>query len=179
MEERRKIRYGFILVTLSSLIILLTLAFSISGFLHVNQVVYKNEDFNLNASGELIKNHTSPHLEILIFNFYSDSTIDIDLVVMNDKGHEIFNQSGESTTRMDVPIEKPDDYIIIIRFDDPGDDPDDLEIEVQQAGVFFFMMYCSSACCLFLIFLTVIITGAVFTFSGYSGMRSNCGRYTR
>ena len=172
MDGRGRIRFGFILTSISSIIILLTTAFLISGFLNISHIVYTEEDFQLVDDREFLMNYSSSHLEILIFNFRSNKEIDVELTVIDGSDIEIFNEEGTTDTQMSVTFEESGEYQIHVKLTDPRDHPEDLGIDVQRGGAFFYLFYCFSISCFYTIAVSMIITGSIFAYSGYMKIRS-------
>lgn len=171
MASNGKIRTGSILVTVSSLLMVLIIAFSISGFLKAQEVIHDEDDFTRSDDHTLVLNYESEDIEVLIISIYADNTVDIRLKVVDEFDEEILNLTASTPSMESVPLEDSGRYTITVSVLEENYDISDLEVEIQSGGMLFLGICCFSFC-FFNVFLVLIIAGAVMTYLGYSEIRA-------
>lgn len=166
------------MVTISSIILLISMILTLSGYLHAMQVIYTEADFILDDDGNLTIEYKSDSIEILVLNVDSEEIIDFILVVYDSSGDEVFNITDETLSMNNIPFLENGDFEIVIDVIDESDDPLDLTIEIMKTGSIF-MVICMSVMCLGVIFLPLLVVGGVATIAGAMEMRRSDRGYRR
>jgi hypothetical protein len=174
MEGRRKIKWGTLLITASTVILIITLMLTISGVMYGQRSIYTDEDLEYGSDGNLTMTIEVDGFSVFMFNFLTETRIEFNLSIYDEGGEEVHFQRGTTPTFVSVTFEHVGQYLLQVELTDEKDDPSELEMDVQNTDLFTISACCSSSCFL-VVFLILLFWGIVMCIRGYTQLMSKRG----
>ena len=160
MRNRGKTRYGLILVTSSSVLILITVAILVSSIRYSDQVLYDESDFE--NDGDIIVLTVENGLPgVVQYSIDSDDDIRVSIKVRSPGGRTIHSNKGNVPLTGQATVERSGSYSIEIEVLSVSSGTDDIDIEIRSTGGSVLLTCCGVLFTGMLSFLLLLIGGIV------------------
>lgn len=164
MRARGKTRYGLILVTASSILIMITVVILISGMRYSDQVLYDESDFGID--GDVIVITIENDLPgVVQYSIDSDDDLRVSIKVRSPGGRTIHSNRGKVPLNGQVTVEKAGSLSIEIEVLSVNSGTDDLDIEIRSTGGSVLLTCCGILVTGMLSFL-LLMMGGILTIMG-------------
>ncbi len=160
MRKGGKTRYGLILVTSSSILILFTVVILVSGIRYSDQVLYDESDFQ-NDGDVFVLTVENDLPGVVQYSIGSDDDLRVSIKVRSSGGRSIHSNKGNVPLTGQATVERSGSYSIEIEVLSISSGTEDLDIEIRSTGGSVFLTCCGVLFTGMSSFLLLLIGGIV------------------